>query len=273
VRDLARRLRGGDFRNAVRAVAELRHLDRADGAHVISSITPGDEQRAFQLLIARRVVDGGVSELAARWNDLPSPQWREMLVSEMGQAIHQWVDEGTVELLLAALEDRPEVARRAVGSLIECMREVPDKERKKAVKTLRGKAVLDAWDKMAAWITPARRARVAHAVTAALDRCADNPKDLTWPDAYIELLGLSASRTDSHAIALLEQLRAMAGETRRSEFETLDPHNLPFPTSVIAARKGIPPGTPFVRVWSRPTGLLDLKRLEEAIERIRRREA
>lgn len=28
----------------------------------------------------------------------------------------------------------------------------------------------------------------------------------------------------------------------------------------------------FVRIWSKPTGLLDLKRLEEAIERIRRRE-
>jgi hypothetical protein len=65
----------------------------------------------------------------------------------------------------------------------------------------------------------------------------------------------------------------MAGETRRSEFETLDPYNLPWPTSTIARKKGIPPGTPFVRAWSRPTGLLDLKGLEEAIERIRRREA
>ena len=147
-------------------MAELRHLDRASGAHVISSIPPGDEQRAFQLLVDRLVADGGVHELAAQWNDLPSPPWREMLVSEIEQAIHLWVDEGTIELLLAALDDR-EVARRAVGSLIECMRERPAKERTQMAKTLRGKAALDAWDKMAGWITPARRARVARG-----NRCA-----------------------------------------------------------------------------------------------------
>jgi hypothetical protein len=271
VRNLTKWLRGGDFRQAVKAVAELRHLDRASGAQLISSITPGDEQRAFQLLIARLVTESGVHGLATRWSDLPSPQWRAMLVSEIGQAVHLWVDEGTIELLLAALDD-PEVARQAVGSLIECMRERPDKERKKMAKTLRGKAALDAWDKMAVWITPARRARVANAVTTALDRCADNPKALTWPDKYIELLGHSANRSDQRAVILLEQFRVMAGETRRSEFETLDPYDLPWPTSIVAKEKGIPSGTPFVRVWSRPTGLLDLKGLEEAIERIRRRE-
>ena len=137
-----------------------------------------------------------------------------MLVSEIGQAIHLWVDEGTIELLLAALDD-PEVARQAVESLIEC---------------------------------------------------------LTWPDKYIELLGHSANRSDQRAVALLEQFRAMAGETRRAEFEALDPYNLPFPTSILATKKGIPPGTPFVRIWSRPTGLLDLNGLEKAIERIRCRE-
>jgi hypothetical protein len=130
------------------------------------------------------------------------------------------------------------------------MRERPDRERKKMTKTLRGKAALDAWDKMAVWITPARRARVANAVTAALDGCASNPKALTWPDKYIELLGHSATRTDQRAVTRLEQFRAMAAETRRSES-----------------------GTPFARVWSRPTGLLDLKGLEEAIERIRLRGA
>jgi len=271
VRDLTRRLRGADFRQALKAVAELRHLDRAVGAHVISSLTPADEQRAFQLLIARLVAEGGVHGLAARWSDLPSPQWRERLVSEIGQAVHLWVDEGTIELLLAALDD-PEVGRQAVGSLIECMRERPGKERKRMGKTLRGKAALDAWDKMAVWITPARRTRVANAVTAALDGCAANPTALTWPDKYIELLGHSANRTDQRAVTLLEKFRGMAGETRRSEFETLDPCNLPWPTSIVSRKKGAPPGTPFVRVWSQPTGLLDIKGLEEAIERIRRRE-
>src|SRR5712691_9113280 len=88
VRDLTGRLRGGDFREALKAVAKLRHLDRALGAHVISSITPGDERRAFQLLIARLVAEGGVHGLAARWSDLPSAQWRERLVSEIGRAVH-----------------------------------------------------------------------------------------------------------------------------------------------------------------------------------------
>jgi len=63
----------------------------------------------------------------------------------------------------------------------------------------------------------------------------------------------------------------MAGETRRSEFEALDPEDLPGPTSILAEKKSLPLGTPFVRVWSIATGLLDLKGLEDAIERIRRR--
>ena len=274
MRDLSKRLRGDDFRHAVEAVAALRHLDPATRADLVRSIDAKDEQRAFQLLIARLVAEGGVHRLAARWRDLPSPQWRELLVSEIGQAFHLWVDEGTIELLLAALDDPDDnVARRAVKLLTGGLREPPAKERKEIAKTLRGKAALKAWDQAAAWMTPARRARVATAVTAALDRCADNPKALTWPDDYIELLGHSATCTDRRAIALLEGFRKMAGGTRRSEFEALDPEHLPWPTSVLAKKKGIRAGTPFVRVWSLPTGLLDLNGLEDAIERIRRREA
>src|SRR5207342_385414 len=100
-----------------------------------------DEQRAFQLLTARLVAEGGVRGLAARWRDLPSPQWREMLVSEIGQAFHLWVEEGTIELLLAALEDPDDnVARRAVKLLTGCLREPTAKERKQIGKTLRGEA-------------------------------------------------------------------------------------------------------------------------------------
>jgi len=272
MRDLSKRLRSGNFRHAVEAVAALRRLDSASGLRLIPSLNTADEQRAFQLLIARLVVEGGVHGLAARWGELPSPQWREMLVSEIGQAFHLWIDEGTIELLLAALDDPEDrVARRAVGPLVDCLREKTEKERKKMAKTSRGKAALEASDQAAAWLTPARRARIAKATTAALERCAGNPKALTWPDDYIELLGLSASRGDPHAIAVLERFRPMAGETRRYETETLDPYNLPWPTSVVAEKKGIPPGTPFARVWSKPTGRLDLKGLEEAIERIRRR--
>ena len=273
-RDWSKRLRGGNFREAVGAVAALRRLDPATGAGLVpSSGDTKDEQRAFQLLVARLVAEGGVHGLAARWRDLPSPQWREMLVSEIGQAFHEWIEEGTVELLLAALEDPDDkVARRAVKPLSSCLREPPARERKKIARTFRGRAALEAWGRAAEWMTPARRARVATAVTAALDRCADNPKALTWPEDYIELLGHTATRTDQRAITLLEEFRKMAGEARRSEFEALDPENLPEPTSILAEKKGIPTGTRFVRVWSVATGLRDLKGLEDAIERIRRRE-
>jgi hypothetical protein len=269
MRDLSKRLRGGNFRQAVEAVAALRRVDSA----TVPSIDTKDEQRAFQVLVARLVAEGGVHGLAARWRDLPSPHWREMLVSEIGQVFHLWVEEGAVELLLAALDDPDDkVARRAVKLLTSCLREPPARERKEAAKTLRGRAALEAWGQATAWMTPARRARVAKAVTAALDRCVDNPKALTWPDDYIELLGHSATRTDQRAITLLEEFRKMAGETRRSEFEALDPEHLPWPTSILAEKKGIPPGTPIVRVRSIPTGLLDLEGLEDAIQRIRRRE-
>jgi hypothetical protein len=273
MRDITKRLRGSDFRKALQAVAELRHLEPATGARLIPAIDAPDEQRAFQLLVARLVAEGGVRRLAAQWRVLPSPEWREMLLNEIGQRLDFWGDPGTVELLLAALNDPHDaVARRAINPLLHCLRERSGKERKLMAKTLSGKAALEAADRMAAWLTPARRAEIAAAVTAALDRCAGNPKALTWPDDYIELLGLTASRTDQRAIALLEGFRAMAGETRRSKFERLDPDNLPWPTSVLAERKGVPPGTPFGRLHSIPTGLLDLKRLEEAIERIRCRE-
>jgi hypothetical protein len=119
--------------------------------------------------------------------------------------------------------------------------EWPAGERKKMAKALRGKATLEAYDQAAAWMTPARRARIARAVTVALDRCADNPKALTWPDDYIELLGHSATCADQHAITLLEGFRKMAGETRYSEVERLDPENLPWPTSMLAEKKGVTP--------------------------------
>src|SRR5258707_7718006 len=111
-----------------------------------------------------------------------------MLVSDFGQAFHLWVEEGTVELLRAGLDDPDDkVARRAVKLLTSCLRKPPAKERKEIAKTLRGNAALEAWDQATAWMTPARRARVPKAVTAALHRCADDPQAPTCPDDYIEL--------------------------------------------------------------------------------------
>lgn len=271
-RDLPKRLRGKDFRKAVQALAQLRSLPAQGAASLVPSIDTANEQQAFQLLVARLLAERGARGLAARWRELPSPQWRESLVSEIGQALPLWVDEGTVEVLLAALDDGTDtVARRAVGALLACLRERSARERKAANRTLSGRRWLEATDRMATMITPAHRAHIAAAVTAALDRCAGDPKALTWPDDYIELLGLTACSTDATALALLEGLRTTAGATRRAESERLDLDDLPWPTSEIAERKGIPPGTPFVRIHSVPTGLLDLARLEEAIERIRKR--
>lgn len=274
MRDLAKHLRGGDFRRAVEAVAALRLLDPSAAAALVPSIDTRDEQRAFQLLIARLVMQGGVANLAASWRELESAHWREMLVSEIGQSLDRWMDEGTIELLLAALED-PEhrVARRAPRLLSECLAERTARERKALAKTQRGEAALQAFEQAAGWLTRARRARIATAVTARLERCAGDPKILTWPDDYVELLGLSATRGDARAIALLEAFRAIAGDTRYSKVEELDPDNLPRQTARVAEEKGIPPGTPFKRIESLPTGLLDGKKLEQALERIRNRAA
>ena len=271
-RDIPKRLRGVNFRKAVEAVAALRLLDASSRASIVPPTTTEDPQRAFQLRIAQLVAEGGVHHLAAQWHDLPSPEWREELISEIGQAFHLWADEGTIELLIGALDDPgPSVARRAVDPLIAILRERSAKERTELAKPQRGKATLGAWDQAAVWISSERRARIAKSVTSTLDRHAGNPKALTWPDNYIELLGHCATRNDEHSILLLEGFRKFAGETRRSEFEALDSENLPWPTSMLAEKKGIPSGTPFVRIWSKPTGLLDLKRLDEALERIRRR--
>lgn len=230
-----------------------------------------DEQRAFQLLVARIVAEGGVQALATKWGELPSPEWRATLASEIGQHFDRWVDEGTLEVLLAALEDEDSVARQALGTLIACLEERTPKWRKQFGKTQSGQVALKAFEQGGAWMTPARRARAAKAVTAALARCRAKPMALLWPSRYIELLGLSATRADADAIAVLESLRPMAGQTHRAKVETLDPDNLPWHTALVAEKKGIPPGTPFKEVTLLPTGLLDLENLELAIKRIRAR--
>ena len=54
---------------------------------------------------------------------------------------------------------------------------------------------------------------------------------------------MAKTLTDQRPLAPLEGLRAMAGETRRSELETLPPDNPPSPMSTIANRKGSPATT------------------------------
>jgi hypothetical protein len=250
VRDIPRRLRGTDFRHAVQAIAALRDMDRAEAGRTVPAVDAPDEQRAFQLAAARIVAQSGVRGLAERWHELPGTQWRELFVSEIEQALASWTDEDTVEMVLSALDDEPSVQRRAVTYLRSLASSIPKK---------------------AGWMTAPRRARIAVAVTSALERCADNPRDLTWPDWYIDLLGLIAVRGDVRALAILERLRPKAGEPRRTEFERLDPDDLPRETAAVARQKGVPAGTPFVRIKSTGSGLLDLENLERAIAAIKHR--
>jgi hypothetical protein len=271
MRDIPKRLRGADFRHAVQAIAAVRDMDRAEAGRMVPAVDAPDEQRAFQLVVARIVAQSGMRGLAARWHDLPGAQWRELFVSEMGQALEAWSDEDTVDMVLAALDDEALVQRRAVTFLQSCLRAIPEKERRKSAKTHGGKDALAAMDRLAGWMTAPRRARIAAVVTSALERHAGNPRDLTWPDAYIEVLGLTAVRGDARALAILEGLRPKAGEPRRTEIERLDPDDLPWETQAVAQKKGIPAGTSFVRIKSLGTGLLDLENLERAIAAIKDR--
>ncbi|HUQ27452.1 MAG TPA: hypothetical protein VM051_02610 [Usitatibacter sp.] len=210
--------------------------------------------------------------LAAHWAQLPTPELREKLVIEIGE---NWLaEDGTVDLLVTALADvEPVVERRAMCALRDCLQPRTAKDRARAAKTKSGKAASDIFDRFEKSVTPAHRQRIAQLLTSALERAGSNPKALLWPDWYIELLGLTATRGNAAAIAALSRLRPMAGESRRTEFEKLDPDNLPWPTNVVAEKKGIPPGTPFVRVKSIGTGLLDAKNLERAIAAIEARAA
>ena len=69
-------------------------------------------------------------------------------------------------------------------------------------------------------------------------------------------------------IARLERLRPFSGASRRTVFEKLDPDNLPWPTGVLAEKKGV---RPVMTVWDLGTGLLEIKLLESALRQIRAR--
>jgi hypothetical protein len=271
-RNLSKTIGGADFPKAVAALAALRQLDPGERRTHIPAVHAQDEQRALQIRVAELIAEGGVQAVAAAWRELPSAEWRTNLITEIDQAFLDWIDEGTFELLVAALED-PEisVSRRALGTLRAYVAPLTAKERKGFAKTKRGTAYLEARDRAAAWITAARRARMTRAVIAILRGYPENRPSLFWPDKFVELLGHTATRDDEEALSLLEGLRPLAGEPHRCETTTLDPYNLPWPTSILAQRKGIPVGTPMKHVSVISTGLLDLKNLESAIARIRAR--
>jgi len=225
---LLRQLRGKDHRLAFRAIAELRRLDDGSLANVVSGYKAKDEQREFQFLVARIVLDKGIAGLAETWTGLPSPYWRQKLISEIGQFLDAWIEESVIDLLIKALNDPDEkVGGQAVVVLRECLQELSPKELKSLAKTDAGKAHLQIKENVQKWATPWRRAQITEALVASLARHSGNPRGLTWVDWYVELLGYVANKSNQLAIEVVEKLLPLSGEPRRVKYQKLDPSNLP----------------------------------------------
>ena len=175
----------------------------------------------------------GIAGLARRWLQLGSAEQRRDLLQEIGNA----------ELAVAALEEPDDKVR---GYAVLCAIEAAQK------------GTLDA----------NARARIAQALLRALARHEERPLGLFWLEKYVELLGLIG---DVSVVDRLERLRPFAGASRRTTVEKLDPENLPmpYPRSAGDFPAGVP--VPVARVLDVGTGLLEIKILEAALQRIRSR--
>jgi len=242
VEKLLKKLRGKDHRSAYRAIPQLCKLDDGSLAALVASYKPKDEQRRFQLELARIALAEGLRGLTTQWLRLGTDEQRRILLQEIGG---EWGDEWMVEIAIAALE------------------EPDDKVRGYAVLLAKGAA------QRGASISPEQRARITQGLVRAMARHNERPMELFWLDKYVELLGLTASASDELVLARLERLRSCAGAPRRTVVEKLDPDNLPFGSRLVAERKGVP--LPVARVWSLGTGLLEIKLLETALRQIRAR--
>jgi hypothetical protein len=242
VEKLLMKLRGKDYRAAYRAIPQLCRLDDGSLAALVASYKPKDEQRRFQLALARIALAQGIGGLTKQWLRLGTGEQRGVLLQEIGP---EWGDEWMVEIAIAALE------------------EPDDKVRGYAVLLAKGAA------QRGASVGPDQRARITHALVRAMARHNERPLELFWLEKYVELLGLTASASDELVIARLERLRPFAGASRRTVTEKLDPDNLPFASREVAQKKGLP--LPVARVWSLGTGLLEIELLESALKRIRAR--
>jgi len=241
VEKLLTKLRGKDYRAAYRAIPQLRKLDDGSLAGVVASYKPKDEQRRFQLEVARIALAEGIRGLTMHWLRLGTDEQRRILLQEIGP---EWGDEWPVEIAIAALE------------------EPDDKVRGYSVLCAKGAA-------QRGNLTSEQRARITHGLVRVMARHEEQPLKLFWLEHYVELLGLTANASDEPTIARLERLRPFAGASRRSTVEKLDPDNLPFPYPEDDWPAGLP--KPVVRVWDRGTGLLEIKVLESALRQIRAR--
>jgi hypothetical protein len=212
-------------------------------ADLVASYKPKDEQRRFQLEVAALALRDGMAGLARRWPQVGSAAQRQNLLAEIAQYWNEWAGDGAVELVVAALDERDDKVR---GYALLCA--------KLAVESQ--------------WMTPGRRKRIAHALVQAMARHDARPLGLFWLEKYVELLGLLG---DASVLERLEKLRPFSGASRRTFTEKLDPENLPLPWPKSAS--DIPPGVPVpvAMVSDVGTGLLEIKVLEAALQRIRSR--
>lgn len=240
---LLTKLRGKDHRAAYRAIPALCRLNDASLAAIVGSYKPKDEQRRFQLELARIALGGGIQALAREWLRLGTDEQRRNLLSEISQYWKEWDGEGSVELAIAALEEPEDKTR---GYALLCV--------------------------MAALhfsnVSAEQRARVTRALVRTMARHEERPLGLFWLVKYVELLGMTASASDGDALTQLERLRPFSGASRRTVFEKLDPDNLPWPDNILAEKKGV---RLVASVWDLGTGLLEIKVLETALRQIRAR--
>jgi len=246
---LLKKIRGNDARAAFRAIAQLRFPHDASAAGLLASYKPKDEQRRFQYALAGIVLQEGTMGLARRWLDVGTEEQRRHLLQEIEQYWNEWASEGALELAITALDERDDKVR---GYALLCIRAA-------LTQQSTGK-----------FVTPERRARIAQALVRAMARHDERPLGLFWLEKYVELLGLTA---DASVLERLEKLRAVAGASRRTTVEKLDPENMPAPYPKGAA--DFPPGVPVpvARIWDRGTGLLEIEILEKALKQIRARKA
>lgn len=256
---LLKAIRGQDYRAAFKAIAQLRGSPAELPAKAAK-----DEQRAFQQDVARLVAGRGVAGLAAGWAGLGPQQWRAALISEIGQFSDLWAEEALIDVAIAALEDPSRaVQEKAVWTLLGWLRE-PEKRKPTSESQRQFRAAAAA---LRGWITPGRRARLTRAYATMLWNSRKERSVVL--QQIVESLGQTACASDTAVIEMLEALRPQAGESHTVSYEKLDASNIDWRTEAMAKKKGIDPARVKLRIVYTPTGLLDAKALEAALQRIR----
>jgi len=272
---LLKKIRGSDFFAACKAVAELRRDHDASALETIAGLKAKDDQRAFQYLVANIVLNKGISGLVEAWPELPDTEWREtllrnILLSELSSHLDQWDDESIIDLFIRAVDDpNAHVSGRAVIGLRECLMPLHDKEQTAMAKTISGKARLAAILKLNGCVTGERRRRITAAILGKLKNHQGDPQQIPWFDWHVDVLGYAANRNDQEVVEMLTSFRGIAGDPFTTSYNSFDPDNLPWPEKLLAEKKGI---VPTMAIRYTPTGLLDLNRLERALQSIRQRE-